>query len=101
MYAVVISGGKQHKVSEGDVLQVATLPAEVGDTVELDQVLMVSTDEGTNIGKPYLEGAKVTATVQSHGRAKKIIVYKHKKNYKRKQGHRQNYTRLQIEKIEA
>ena len=101
MYAVVISGGKQHKVSEGDLLNVETLSAEVGSTVELDQVLMISNDEETNIGKPYITGAKVTATVKEHGRGKKIIVYKHKKNYKRKQGHRQNYTRLQIEKITA
>ena len=101
MYAVVISGGKQHKVSEGDLLNVATLSAEVGSTVELDQVLMVSNDQGTTVGSPYVTGAKVTATVQEHGRGKKIIVYKHKKNYKRKQGHRQNYTRLQIEKIQV
>jgi len=101
MYAVVVSGGKQHKVMEGDVLNVETLPTNVGDTVEFDQVLMVSGNGETNVGSPYVEGAKVTATVKSHGRGKKIIVYKHKKNYKRKQGHRQNYTCLQIEKIEV
>ncbi len=101
MYAIVVSGGKQYKVSEGDVFEVETLPAEVGSTVELDQVLMIGGSDGTTIGTPLVDGAKVTATVQSHGRGKKIIVFKHKKNYKRKQGHRQNYTRLQVEKIEA
>jgi len=94
-----MGGGKQYKVVEGDVLNVELLPADVGSKIELDQVLMVGGDEGVSIGKPTVEGAKVTATVQSHGRGKKIIVYKHKKNYKRKQGHRQGYTCLQIEKI--
>ncbi len=99
MYAIVSSGGKQFKVSKGDVLDVALLPAEVGSQVELDQVLMIGGEQGATVGKPLVEGAKVTATVQSHGRGKKIIVYKHKKNYKRKQGHRQDYTRLQIDEI--
>ncbi len=101
MYAIIESGGKQYKVAEGDVLDVELLPVEVGGTVELDRVLMVSGDSGATIGKPLVEGAKVTATVKEHGRGKKIIVYKHKKNYKRKQGHRQGYTRLLVEKIEA
>jgi len=101
MYAIGVSGGKQYKVSEGDVFEGETLPAEVGSTVEHDQVLMIGGSDGTTIGTPLVDGAKVTATVQSHGRGKKIIVFKHKKNYKRKQGHRQNYTRLQVEKIEA
>jgi len=99
MYAVVASGGSQYKVSEGDVLNVDTLSAEVGSTIELGQVLMVQDGETVSVGKPYLDGARVTATVQDHGRGKKIIVYKHKKNYKRKQGHRQGYTQLRIEKI--
>ncbi len=101
MYAIIVSGGKQYKVSEGDVFDVELLPVEVGSTVELDQVLMIGSDDGANIGKPLVEGAKVTTTVQEHGRGKKIIVFKHKKNYKRKQGHRQGYTRLQVEKIQA
>ncbi len=101
MYAIVVSGGKQYKVSEGDLLDVEVLPVEVGSSVELDQVLLVGGEDGTKIGTPLVDGAKVTATVQEHGRGKKIIVYKHKKNYKRKQGHRQNYTRLLVEKIEA
>ncbi len=101
MYAIVVSGGKQYKVSEGDLLDVEVLPVEVGSSVELDQVLLVGGEDGTKIGTPLVDGAKVTATVKEHGRGKKIIVYKHKKNYKRKQGHRQNYTRLLVEKIEA
>jgi len=99
MYAIVSSGGKQFKVSKGDVLDVALMPAEVGSQIELDQVLMISGEQGATVGKPLVEGAKVKATVQSHGRGKKIIVYKHRKNYKRKQGHRQDYTRLQIDEI--
>ncbi len=100
MYAIIMSGGKQYKVSEGDVLDVESLSVNAGDTVELDQVLLVGGEDDITVGKPLVEGAKVTATVKEHGRGKKIIVYKHRKNYKRKQGHRQNYTRLQIEKIE-
>jgi large subunit ribosomal protein L21 len=101
MYAVILSGGSQYKVAEGDSIEVATMPAEVGSTVELAQVLMIQNDEGVTVGAPYLDGAKITATVEEHGRGKKILVYKHKKNYKRRQGHRQGYTRLRIEKIEA
>ena len=101
MYAIVENGGKQYKVSEGDLFDVEVMPVEVGSTIELDRVLMVGGEKGVTIGKPVVEGAKVTAIVKEHGRGKKIIVFKHKKNYKRKQGHRQNYTRLQVEKIEA
>jgi large subunit ribosomal protein L21 len=101
MYAIVVSGGKQYKVSEGDVLEVEKLSVDVDSQVELEPVLMVGDKEGVTIGKPHVEGAKVTATVQDHGRGKKIIVYKHKKNYRRKQGHRQSYTRLHIDKIEV
>jgi len=101
MYAIIESGGKQYRVSEGDVLEVESLPVEAGSTVELDRVLMVGGEGGVTIGKPLVEGAKVIATVKEHGRGKKIIVFKHKKNYRRKQGHRQNFTRLQVEKIEV
>lgn len=100
MYAVIISGGSQYRVSEGDLLDVASLSADVGSTVELDKVLMVQNNDEVSVGKPYVEGAKVSATVEAHGRDKKVIVYKHKKNYKRKQGHRQGYTRLKIDKIQ-
>jgi len=101
MYAVIESGGKQYRVAEGDVIQVEKLPVEIGKKVELDRVLMVSTGEGVKVGAPVVEGAQVTATVQEHGRGKKIIVYKHKKNYHKKQGHRQDYTNLHIDQIKA
>ncbi len=99
MYAVIETGGKQYRVAAGDVIEVETLPVEEGNTVELDHVLMVSGDQGVTVGTPTVEGAKVKATVQDHGRKKKIIVYKHKKNYHKKQGHRQNFTRLHIDDI--
>ncbi|WP_368488532.1 50S ribosomal protein L21 [Clostridium sp. BJN0013] len=103
MYAVVATGGKQYKVSEGDIIYVEKLEAEVDSTIELDKVLMVNKDEGLVIGKPVVEGAKVKAKVLSQGKAKKIIVFKYKpkKDYRKKQGHRQPYTKLQIEKIDA
>lgn len=99
MYAVIETGSKQYRVAEGDVIEVETLPVDEGDTVDIERVLMVSADDGVKVGTPTVEGAKVTATVTGHGRGKKVIVYKHKKNYHKKQGHRQNFTRLQIDKI--
>jgi large subunit ribosomal protein L21 len=99
MYAVIESGSKQYRVAEGDVIEVESLPVEAGKEVELERVLMISGDGGIKVGAPTIEGAKVTATVQGHGRGKKVIVYKHKKNYHKKQGHRQNFTRLHIDKI--
>ena len=99
MYSVIETGSKQYRVAEGDVIEVETLPVDEGGEVEIERVLMIAGDDGVQVGTPVIEGAKVTATVQAHGRGKKIIVYKHKKNYHKKQGHRQNYTRLQIDKI--
>ena len=99
MYAVIESGSKQYRVAEGDVIEVESLPVEAGKEVELERVLMITNPEGIKVGTPIIEGAKVIATVQGHGRGKKIIVYKHKKNYHKKQGHRQNFTRLHIDKI--
>lgn len=99
MYAVIETGSKQYRVAEGDVIEVESLSVEEGKEVELERVLMVSGDGGVKVGTPTIEGAKVTATVQGHGRGKKVIVYKHKKNYHKKQGHRQNFTRLHIDKI--
>ncbi len=104
MYAVVVTGGKQYKVAEGDVLYVEKLTADVDSTVELDNVLLVGKDNGeTVVGKPMVEGAKVTAKVLAQGKAKKVIVFKYKpkKDYRKKQGHRQPYTKIQIEKINA
>jgi large subunit ribosomal protein L21 len=99
MYAVIKTGGKQYRVAAGDVIEVETLPVEPGNKIELEHVLMVSGENGVTVGKPTIDGAKVMATVQTHGRGEKIIVYKHKKNYHKKQGHRQNFTRLHIDEI--
>lgn len=104
MYAVVVTGGKQYRVTEGDVVYVEKLNAEVDSTVELDNVLVVSKDNGELVvGKPVVEGAKVTAKVLAQGKDKKIIVfkYKRKKDYRKKQGHRQPHTKIQIEAINA
>ncbi len=103
MYAVLTTGGKQYRVSEGDVLFVEKLNAEVDSTVELTEVLAVSKDGELKVGAPVVEGAKVVAKVLAQGKAKKVIVfkYKRKKDYRRKNGHRQPYTKIVIEKIEA
>ena len=101
MYAIIKTGSKQYRVAEGDVIQVEKLHVEEGKEVTFDHVLMVSDGQEVKVGAPILEGAKVTATVKAHGRGKKIIVYKHKKNYHKKQGHRQDFTRLHIDKINA
>jgi large subunit ribosomal protein L21 len=100
MYAVIENGSKQYRVAEGDVIEVEKLSAEVGDKVQIDRVLMVG-GKSVKVGTPTVDGAKVTATVEGHGRGDKIIVYKHKKNYHKKQGHRQDFTRLRIDKITA
>jgi large subunit ribosomal protein L21 len=99
MYAVLKTGGKQYRVTEGDVIEVETLPVEEGKKVEFEEVLMVSDDDDVTVGTPTVKGAKVTATVQGHDRAKKVIIYKHRKTYHKKQGHRQNFTRLHIDEI--
>lgn len=97
MYAVIKTGGKQYRVSEGQTLRVETLPAEVGDSVDLD-VLMVGEGETVKIGTPIVEGGKVTATVKAHGRGKKvkIVKFKRRKHHMKQAGHRQNYTELEI-----
>jgi large subunit ribosomal protein L21 len=97
VYAVVKTGGKQYKVAEGDVLVVEKLEAEVGAEVSLD-VLMLVDGENVMIGKPFVADANVTAKVVEHGKGEKIIVFKYKpkKNYRKKQGHRQPYTKLEI-----
>ena len=104
MYAVLTTGGKQYKVQEGDVIFVEKLNAEVDSTVELTEVLAVAKENGEFVvGQPVVEGAKVLAKVVNQGKAKKIIVFKYKakKDYRRKQGHRQPYTKIVIEKINA
>ena len=104
MYAIVKTGGKQYKVAQGDVLFVEKLEANEGDVVTLDQVLAVAGENGLTVGAPVVEGATVTAKVVAQGKAKKVIVYKYKAkkgSSHRKQGHRQPYTKLTIESIEA
>ncbi|ACV28954.1 50S ribosomal protein L21 [Anaerococcus prevotii] len=100
MYAIIKTGGKQYKVSEGDLVRVEKLPYEVGDTVEFDQVLLVSGDE-VKVGSPVIENAKVTATVEDQNKDKKIVVFKYKpkKQYRKKHGHRQPYTLVKIDSI--
>ena len=100
-HAIIETGGKQYRVKEGDVIFVEKLSANDGDTVTFDKVLAVVGDDGTKFGSPTLEGASVTAGVVKSGKSKKIIVFKMKrrKGYRRKQGHRQPYTKIQIEKI--
>ena len=98
MHAVIRTGGKQYRVAEGDVLRVEKLEAESGSKVELDEVLMVADGDEVRIGSPLVEGGKVTAEVQGHGRGDKIdvIKFKRRKKYRRKYGHRQDYTELKV-----
>ena len=102
MYAIIKTGGKQIKVEAGQEIYIEKLDADVEGTVEFGEVLFVGGDD-VQVGAPLVEGAKVVGTVVKHGRAKKITVFKMKakKNYRRKQGHRQPYTKVRIEKIEA
>ncbi len=102
MYAIIATGGKQYKVSEGDIINVEKLDVEAGDTVTFDQVFAVSDNE-MKVGSPFVDGASVTASVMEQGRGKKVIVYKYKRKtgYHKKNGHRQAYTKVKIEKINA
>ena len=102
-HAIIVTGGKQYRVAEGDVLFIEKLDVQAGDTVKFDQVLAVIDEEGSVFGTPVVEGAVVTANVVKNGKAKKIRVYKMKpkKGYRRTQGHRQPYTKVQIEAINA
>ncbi len=101
MYAVIETGGKQYRVQEGDVVFIEKLNVTEGDSVNFDKVLILSNDKGLNAGKPYVDGAKVEATVLEQGKAKKIVVFKYKakKNERTKKGHRQPFTKVKIEKI--
>lgn len=101
MHAIIVTGGKQYKVAEGDVLYIEKLPVEAGETVKFDEVLAVIDGDKATFGTPVVEGASVEAKVAKNGKGKKIIVFKYKpkKNYKRKQGHRQPYTKVTIGKI--
>lgn len=97
MYAIVETGGKQYRVTKGDLIQVEKLEKEKGK-ITLDKVLLIENDKETLVGAPYIEGAAVEAKVLDHGKGKKIIIYKYKakKDYRRKQGHRQPYTEIEI-----
>ena len=101
IYAIIETGGKQYKVTQGQTLDVERLDAEEGGTVQLDKVLMIADGEKTTVGKPLVEGARVMATVKKNGKAKKILVFKYKAKvrYRRKNGHRQLFTSLNIDKI--
>lgn len=103
MYAIIETGGKQYKVEEGSVLFIEKLAATEGDSVTFDKVLFVSKDGKVTTGAPTVAGASVTGKVEKHGKGEKVIVYKYKakKNYRRKQGHRQPFTKVVIEKINA
>ena len=101
MYAIIDSCGKQYKVSEGDVVFFEKLDVEEGKAVSFDNVVLVSDGKDVKIGTPYVKGAKVEGTVVAHGKGNKILVYKYKakKNYRRTQGHRQPYTKVEIKSI--
>ncbi|HOQ37050.1 MAG TPA: 50S ribosomal protein L21 [Acetivibrio sp.] len=103
MYAIIETGGKQYKVNEGDVIFVEKLLSEEGSSVTFDKVVAVSKEGSVSFGSPFVANATVTGKVLGHGKDKKIIVFKYKpkKGYRRKQGHRQPYTKVQIEKINA
>ena len=103
MYAIIETCGKQYKVSEGDVVFFEKLEAEEGKKVKFDKVILVSDEGKVEVGTPYVKGAKVEGKVIAHGKAKKIIVFKYKakKNYRRKQGHRQPYTKVEITSIKT
>ncbi|HEB50736.1 MAG TPA: 50S ribosomal protein L21 [Desulfobulbus sp.] len=103
MYAIIRTGGKQYQVAAGDTLRVEKLQGNVGDTVEIEDVLMVVDGESVRIGQPVVEGARVIARIAEQGKAKKVLVFKKKrrKGFQVKKGHRQQYTALTIEEISA
>jgi large subunit ribosomal protein L21 len=103
MYAVVRTGGKQHRVEPGAAIRVEKLEGSVGDSVELDEVLLLGAEDGAKIGTPLVAGAKVIGTITAQGRGPKITIFKMKrrKGYRRKAGHRQSYTEIRVDKIEG
>ena len=103
MYAIIETGGKQYKVQQGDTLFIEKLDVQAGDAVTFDKVMAVGSEDGLKVGAPYIEGAAVKATVVKNGKGEKIVVFKFKakKNYRRRQGHRQPYTKVEIGEINA
>ncbi|GAB4558165.1 MAG: 50S ribosomal protein L21 [Haliangiales bacterium] len=101
MYAVIQTGGKQYRVAPGETLMVERLAGEVGDAVEFEDVRLLSKDGQVSLGEPSVEGAKVTGKIVEHGRGKKLVVFKFKrrKDYRRRNGHRQEYTAVQISDV--
>ena len=101
MYAVIKTGGKQHKVAEGEILKVEKLKASEGEPVDITDVLLIEKDGEVTLGSPFIEAAKVTAKILRHGKEDKVTIIKMKrrKDYRKKQGHRQNYSEIQIEQI--
>jgi large subunit ribosomal protein L21 len=101
MYAIIRTGGKQYRVQAGEQLRVEALAADVGASISLEEVLLVGAGDAVKVGAPFVSGAKVTATVVSHGRGDKVRIFKmrRRKHYQRSQGHRQSYTELRIDDI--
>ncbi len=101
MYAIVATGGKQFKVSPGQMVDVEKIPGDEGTAIEMDSVLFVADGENITVGQPIVDGAKIKATIMGQGRQKKVIVFKYKNKirYRRKRGHRQHYTKLLIDEI--
>lgn len=101
MYAIIETGGKQQRVSQGDIISVERITGNPGASVEFVKVLAVGSGEGVSVGKPYVENAKVVASIVAQERAKKVIIFKKKrrKNYRRTKGHRQYYTKLKIQEV--
>ena len=101
MYAVIRTGGKQYRVSEGDTLEIETISGEAGSAVTFEDVLLVDSGDETHVGTPVVSGASVSGTIVNHGKHRKVIVFKfrRRKDYKRKNGHRQNFTRVRIDGI--
>ena len=103
MYAVISTGGKQYKLAQGDVCRIEKLDADEGASVEIDKVLMIADGDNINIGTPFVDGGKITATVKSHGRAKKVEImkFRRRKHHQKRTGHRQYYTEIEVTGISA